>query len=163
MIWIILIIIGLGIYGMVWISRISYKGGKRNIDARQEGQIRSLNDTVVRCRQRIIKAQKEKEKWELRFDEMETRWRESKKRRQELRLEKLELEAQISDLLGQQLKSSIGEETEGQDELWDDAALTLFKKHNPYTQLETEIGKQIYYGFVRDMNDLKSKYTLIKK
>lgn len=100
MIWIVLIIIILAIIGMILVGKEAYKTGERNINAEREHHIDILKKEIMRLRIEIGELKYEKQKWETRFDEMEIRWRKSKQRQQEIRMEKLEIEAQLSDVLG---------------------------------------------------------------
>lgn len=53
----------------------------------------------VRLTEALMRTRKDRDQWKAKFEEMEQRWLQAKQRKDELRKEKNELEATISDLL----------------------------------------------------------------
>jgi len=99
MVWIIFGIIALAILGMIWIGKEAYKTGERQGEFNQHHVADSCRKEIFKLRREINDLKYQKNNWELRFNEMEEHWRRSKRRREELRIEKLELEAMLSDAL----------------------------------------------------------------
>lgn len=50
-----------------------------------------------------------------------------------------------------------------EDELWEDAAYILFRRHNPNADITSELSLRLLGGFKNDMKKLKQHFSITRK